>query len=151
MLTQYQRSQLEALFRRAVLLAVNPAGTGAPCEFCRRRLGRDAHHAVRRSQEPSLRIKYEPRFGVLLCMECHAGAHQRPNLFQLRLLEVLSKTNPAKARCLARYSENHDRVRARDVDWRWMVAYLKRCISRRERFWSQTYCSDVPAGIYNDL
>lgn len=148
MLNKYQREQLESLFRKAVLLQVNPAGTVAPCEFCRRRFGRDAHHAVRRSQEPSLRIKYEPRFAVLLCAECHAGAHQRPNLFQLRLLEVLSKANPAKARCLARYSENHDRVRARDVDWRWMVAYLKRCIVRRERVWSTAYNQDVLYGEF---
>lgn len=145
MLTTYQRQQLESLFRRAVLLQVNPAGSASPCEMHCGRLGRDAHHAVWRSQEPCLRWKYEPRFAALLCPACHLLAHRTPNAFQQQLLGVMARTDPLRYRCLTAYTARHDRIKPPRVTWHWMRAYLQRAIARRERRWMDSYCSDVPA------
>jgi hypothetical protein len=148
MLTDYQRQQLERLFRNAVWLAVNPAGSAAPCEMACGRLGRDAHHAVHRSQEPGLRLKYEPRFAALLCPDCHKLAHRTPNAFLAQLLAALARTNPRKAKCLSLYAERHDRMRPPKVTFAWLMSYLREYIARRERRWSDAYNQDV---VYGDF
>jgi hypothetical protein len=146
MLNSYQREQLESLFRKAVHLQVNPAGGPAFCECGCGRIGTMAHHVVYRSQEPALRLLYEPRFAVLLAQPCHTLAHSRPSaLFVGQLATIMARTNPKRGHCLARYAESHDRLRAREVDWRWMRGYLKRCIITMSSRWHTMYCQDVMA------
>jgi len=134
--TPYQIQVLEKLYRQAVQLQVNPAGTGAPCEGGCGRLGHEAHHIVRRSQEPGLRWKYEPRWGVWLCHDCHMEAEQD----QEGLLAKMAVYRPERVRRLRRYMAMHDRVRCKSVSWGWMKAYMERCVARLQADWATAYC-----------
>lgn len=135
-MTSYQIKVIERLYRQAVQLAVNPAGTGAPCEAGCGRLGSEAHHIVRRSQEPGIRWKWEPRWAVWLCHTCHMEAEQRP---AEELLAKLSVYHPQRVRALRRYLEVHDRVRCRQVTFEFMRAYLQRCVARLAADWASVY------------
>jgi hypothetical protein len=143
MLSRYQREQLESLFRRAVALRVNPAGGPAPCEMGCGNLGTQAHHSVLRSQEPALRLFYEPRFALWLCGVCHGNAHAGPKSFLIGAMEILRRANPSKADCLTIYNERHDRIKAPEVSWRWMHDYLERCIRQQQKRWADTYLMDA--------
>ena len=137
-MTEYQTRELERLYRLAVKLQANPAGTVAPCEGGCGRIGRDAHHVVKRSQEPGIRWKYEPRFGVWLCPVCHPIADQ-PGGAEI-VIAKLRPWRPQRAKSLARYVALHDRLKCKPVSFPWMRSYLKRCIQRLEASWSESYC-----------
>jgi len=134
--TPYQTQVLEKLYRLAVQLQVNPAGTGAPCEGGCGRLGHEAHHFVRRSQEPGIRWKYEPRWGVWLCRVDHMDAEQDPE----GLLAKMAAHRPERVLALRRYLALHDRVRCKPVSWVWMKTYLERCVARLQANWATGYC-----------
>ena len=135
-MTQYQIQELEKWYRLAVQLAVNPAGTGAPCEAGCGRLGSEAAHVVRRSQEPGIRWKYEPRWSAWLCHVCHSETELLPAEELLRRLGH----RPEKVRRLRRYLEVHDRVKCRSVSFAFMRDYLKRCVKRLQADWATAYC-----------
>ena len=142
-MNQYQISQLESLYRGAVLLNVNPAGGVAPCQAGCGRIGRDAHHFVRRSQAPGIRWRYEPRWGLWLCGGCHGKWHDDPEYGQV-VMECLLTYFPRQARTLERFAGVHDRVKCPQVTFSWMKAYLTRCTDRRRRDWSDAYfCEEV--------
>lgn len=151
MLTKYQREQLESLFRQAVLLAVNPAGGPAACEACHANVGTEAHHVVTRGREPAPRLKYEPRFALWLCGACHGYAHAESTQFKARLFSVLQRADPEKARCLVLYVLLHDRLKPPDVSWKWQCDYLRRCITRSQRHWADSYSRDEPAALDIDI
>jgi len=136
--TAYQIQVLEKLYRHAVQLQVNPAGTGAPCEGGCGRLGHEAHHIVRRSQEPGIRWKYEPRWGVWLCHGCHIGAE----LDQEGLLAKMAVYRPERVKRLRRYLAMHDRVKCRTVTFGFMREYLRRQTALLGRKWAESYCMD---------
>lgn len=138
-MTPYQIKELEKLYRLAVRLSVNPASNVAPCEAGCGKVGTEAHHVVKRSQEPGIRWKYEPRWGVLLCHECHMEVEQEPAECILTKLAH----RPTKVKRLRRYLDLHDRVKCRDVSFPWMRDYLKRCCARLESHWSSAYCDGV--------
>jgi hypothetical protein len=138
-MTPHQKQELETLYRKAVSLRVNPAGGPGLCEMRCSRLGCFAHHVVFRSQEPALRLKYEPRFGVWLCRGCHEQAHHTPKLFEATMMELFRRVNPPRAKCLLRLIETHDRVQAKSVSFRWMRDYLNRRIVAIEKQWADMY------------
>jgi hypothetical protein len=137
--SRWQVPQLEKLYRQAVRLQANPAGGLALCEAGCGRIGRDAHHVVFRSQEPGIRWKYEPRWGLWLCVPCHGAAHVEiePILARLR--------NRRRVLTIYRYMEMHDRLKCRPVTFAWMRAYLQRCIERLQAKWSDAYYCE---GVY---
>jgi hypothetical protein len=139
----WQIEQLESLYRKAVQIYVNAASMNAPCEVGCGRLGQDAHHIVFRSQEPGLRWKYEPMFGLWVCPTCHAQAHTRDYDFVERALQRLKVVRPAKAKCLSLYIERHDKLKCPDVTFDWMGEYLRRRIAVLQRNWMDSYCCDV--------
>lgn len=135
-MTQYQIQELEKWYRLAVRLAVNPAGGPAPCEAECGRLGSEAHHVVKRSQEPGIRWKYEPRWAVWLCHTCHMEVEQEaPEALLAKMVH-----RPEKTRRLRRYLSQHDRVRCRPVTWTWMRMYLKGCVAWLQKDWATAYC-----------
>ena len=139
----YQTQQIEALYRVAVQLYVNPAGGPAPCECGCGRLGLQAHHCVKRSQEPGVRWMYEPIWGLWLCTTCHAQAHTEQDEFVRRMLARLDRIRPEKARTLRLYMEKHDRLKCPDVSFQWLRDYLRRRIALLQKDWARSYCCDV--------
>ncbi len=142
-MTRYQIQELESLYRQAVQLQVNPAGGPAPCELGCGKIGTQAHHVVFRSQEPGIRWKFEPLWGLWLCTPCHGPADTNPEDFVERALARLRVVRPAKARTLKFYIENHDRLRCPDVGFEWMRAYLRRRVALLQKSWANAYCADV--------
>jgi hypothetical protein len=139
----WEIQQIEGLYRQAVQLYVNPAGGPAPCELGCGRLGTDAHHAINRSQEPGVRWKWEPIWGLWVCKVCHHHAHIAPWEFFPRAIARLKTIRPQKARTLILYSERHDRLRCPDVSFEWLREYLRRRIAGLQKDWSRAYCCDL--------
>lgn len=135
-MTPYQIQELEKWYRLAVRLSVNPAGPAALCEAECGRLGSEAHHIVKRSQEPGIRWKYEPRWSVWLCHTCHAETELQDD--EVLLAKLVHR--PDKVRRLRRYMALHDKVKCRGVSFRWMRQYLKRCVRRLQSDWATAYC-----------
>jgi len=131
-MTPYQTQILETLYRQAVKLQANPGGQLAPCEAACGRFGHHAHHIVNRSQEPGIRWKYEPRFALWLCSQCHNEVH-------LSCDDILPRVRTRRVVTLRKYLALHDRVRCKPVTFPWMKGYLQRCIRRLESRWSDAY------------
>ncbi len=142
-MTPYQTEQLEVLYRQAVLLQVNPAGNQAPCEAGCSRLGINAHHVVFRSQEPGIRWKYEPRFGLWLCFGCHQQSHDKSEEFVQRILAILRLVNRPKATTLSLFIEKHDRLKCPNVTFQWMRQHLRRRTEFLMRNWADAYSCDA--------
>jgi hypothetical protein len=143
MLKPYQIQQLEGLYRQAVQLGVNPAGGPAPCECGCGRIGCNAHHVVFRGQEPGIRWKYEPIWGLWVAAPCHTEAHTKAEEFVERILARLHLVNKPKAMTLRLYIENHDRLQCPNVAFSWMREYMKRRIIILQKSWMNAYSCDV--------
>jgi len=139
---KWQIQQLEGLYRKAVSLYVNAASMVAPCEMGCGRFGVQAHHVIARAQEPGIRWKYEPGWGLWLCTICHGLAHTSADEFVGRILQRLKLVRPAKARTLRIYIEKHDRLRCPHVSFEFMRDYLRRRVANLQRSWADAYCCD---------
>jgi len=56
------------------------------CYLCKRILPLEAHHIIFRSQTSDPSIRFDPDFGVGLCMDCHHHAPDAPHVNNGRFL-----------------------------------------------------------------
>jgi len=56
------------------------------CYLCKRILPLEAHHIIFRSQSSDPSIRFDPDFGVGLCVDCHHHAPDAPHMNNARFL-----------------------------------------------------------------
>jgi len=61
------------------------------CYLCKRILPLEPHHIIFRSQSSDPSIRFDPDFGVGLCVDCHHHAPDAPHLNNKRFLEAVGK------------------------------------------------------------
>lgn len=59
------------------------------CYLCKRILPLEAHHIIFRSQTRDPAIRFDPDFGVGLCMDCHHHAPDAPHVNNKGFLEAI--------------------------------------------------------------